>query len=144
MKVKLNISCDADKALRRLEGMSLRATNFKPLFWYARRELQRANAENFALGGLPSGKKWAERTRPYAWPLMIRTGKLMESLTNLFGPPNEVDRMDAVFGTKVEYAKFHQYGTTRMPSRKIVFEPRGFARDLATKAADYVVNARVP
>jgi len=144
VKVKIDIDCDADDVIRRLEGMKLRATNFKPLFWYARLELQRANAENFGAGGLPTGSKWEPRTRPYPWPLMIRTGKLMDSLLSLFGPPNNIDNTNAQFGTSVEYAKFHQYGTTKMPKRKIVFEPRGFARDLAEKAASYVANARVP
>ena len=143
MKVKINIECDNDAAMRRLEGMKLRSTNFKPLLWYARQVLQTANASNFTTGGLPSGSKWEPRTRPYPWPLMIRTGKLMSSLTNLFGPPNNVENTSATFGTNVEYAKFHQYGTTKMPKRKILFEPRGFASDLGRKASDYVVNARI-
>lgn len=143
MRAKINIECDNDAAMRRLEGMKLRSTNFKPLFWYARQVLQTANSANFTTGGLPSGSKWEPRTRPYPWPLMIRTGKLMSSLTNLFGPPNNVDNTSAKFGTNVEYAKFHQYGTTKMPKRKILFEPRGFASDLGRKAADYVVNARI-
>jgi phage gpG-like protein len=68
----------------------------------------------------------------------------MRSLTNLFGPPNDIDATSARFGTKVEYAKFHQYGTTKMPARKIIFEPRGFANDLASKAASYVANGATP
>lgn len=68
----------------------------------------------------------------------------MRSLTNLFGPPNDIDATSATFGTRVEYAKFHQYGTKYMPARKIVFEPRGFANDLASKAATYVANGVGP
>ncbi len=64
----------------------------------------------------------------------------MRSLTALFGPPNNVSGTEATFGTKVEYAKFHQYGTSKMPARKIVFEPVGFANDLAQKAARYVAR----
>jgi len=46
-------------------------------------------------------------------------------------------------GTKVEYAKFHQYGTTKMPKRKIIFEPAGFAEKYANDAADWVVDGQV-
>lgn len=144
MKVRVNIECDAEKAIFRLEKMALRSRQFRPLFWYARTELARANAANFGTGGLPTGNKWEPRSKPYPWPLMRRTGTLMGSLTSLFGPPNNIEDMSAEFGTEVEYAKFHQYGTSKMPARKIVFEPRGFASDLASKAAAYVANGVAP
>lgn len=144
MRVEVDIDCDAEKAIFRLEKMALRTQNFRPLFWYARAELAKANAANFTAHGLPSGGRWEPRSKPYPWPIMRRTGSLMSSLTSLFGAPNEVNNTSATFGTNVEYAKFHQYGTTKMPARKIVFEPRGFARDLASKAAAYVANAVSP
>lgn len=140
--IRVDIDCDAGDAIRMLTAMELRAKAFQPIFEYARLQLQLANSENFALGGLPSGSKWKPRTQPYPWPLMKRTGTLMASLTSLFGPPNKIDATDATFGTTVEYAKFHQYGTTKMPKRKIVFEPRGFASDLGEKAAKYVAEGR--
>jgi len=144
MRVRVDIDCNAEKAIQRLENMELRSRQFRPLFWYARAQLALANYSNFTAGGLPSGRRWEPRTKPYAWPLMRQTGSLMSSLTSLFGPPNDIDDMHAEFGTNVEYAKFHQYGTTKMPARKIVFEPRGFARDLANKAAAYVANGVAP
>jgi phage gpG-like protein len=49
----------------------------------------------------------------------------------------------ATFGTDVEYAKFHQYGTTNMAKRQIIFEPTGFGERLAIIAADYVSDGRV-
>lgn len=143
MKVQIEIDCDNKDALRRLSMMEMRASGFEPIFRYAKARLQLANAENFGTGGLPVGG-WQPRRESKPWPLMIRSGSLMKSLTGLFGPPNDIGAKSATFGTKVEYAKFHQYGTTRMPSRKIVFEPRGFASDLASKAAAYVANGVMP
>jgi phage gpG-like protein len=55
---------------------------------------------------------------------------------------NKIEKLSATFGTDVEYAKFHQYGTTKMPARKIVFEPAGFKRELNEKMVDYVVNGK--
>lgn len=140
--IRVDIDCDADDAIKSLTAMEARAKAFQPVFEYARLQLQKANAENFALGGLPSGSKWKPRSQEYPWPLMQRTGKLLASLISLFGDPNKIEATEAHFGTKVEYAKFHQYGTTKMPKRQIVFEPRGFASDLAEKAAKYVAEGR--
>ena len=143
--VKVEIECDAKKALERLSLMSARSMNVKPVLYYARGQLMKSNAENFAAGGLPAANgQGMPRSRPQPWPLMIRTGKLLASLNSLFGPPNRIDMMEAEFGTRVEYAKFHQYGTNRMPARKIVFEPAGFARDIASKAASFVANGLEP
>jgi phage gpG-like protein len=72
---------------------------------------------------------------------MQQTGKLFRDLTSLNGAPNEINPTNATFGTKIEYAKFHQYGTTRMAKRQIVFEPPMFARELADKAAKHIVGS---
>jgi phage gpG-like protein len=142
LSVDIDIDVDMKEALLRLNTMKLRSKNFTPLFMYAKKMLELANAENFATGGLPVGG-WAPRRDNKSYthpPLAGPTGKLMRSLTSLFGPPNVITPTFANFGTNVEYAKFHQYGTTKMPARKIIFEPRGFSEDLSRKAANYIVN----
>ena len=100
--VRVDIECDAKKALERLASMSARSTNVKPVLYYAQTQLMKANAENFAAGGLPAANgPWRPRTRPQPWPLMVRTGKLLSSLNSLFGPPNRVEMMEAEVGTRV-------------------------------------------
>lgn len=143
MSIKLNIDVDISEAMRDLEAMSLRATNFRPVFWYARAELELANAANFTAHGLPSGG-WAPRTQAYAWPIMRRTGALFSSLTSLRGAPNDIGRTQAIFGTNVEYAQFHQNGTFKLPKRLVVFEPVGFAERVARVAGDYVAHGVLP
>jgi phage gpG-like protein len=59
-------------------------------------------------------------------------------LGNLRGAPNEINRTQANFGTNVKYAKFHQYGTTKMPKREIVFVPDIMRKKFADYARDYV------
>jgi phage gpG-like protein len=51
---------------------------------------------------------------------------------------NVISKDTATFGTNVEYAKFHQYGTTKMPARKIVFTPREFPRELGINMVKYI------
>lgn len=135
-----------------LTAAFLRSKNFAPLFVKAKAEISAMNTANFALGGLPSGG-WAPLDAGYgAWkatrfpgmPPMVKTGKLLASMTG-----NSPDSLFSVtptsmsIGTKVEYAKFHQYGTTKMPKRKLVFEPAGFAEKYANDAADWVVDGQV-
>jgi phage gpG-like protein len=52
---------------------------------------------------------------------------------------NVIEKDTATFGTNVEYAKFHQYGTTKMAKRKIVFTPREFPRELGINMVKYMV-----
>jgi phage gpG-like protein len=145
MSVDIDIEVDLGDAMRRLESMKLRATNFRPVFWYARAELEKANAANFTANGLPVGG-WAPRDTGtiYGWPMLRKSGQLFSSLINLRGAPNDIGRTQAIFGTNVEYAKFHQMGTRHMPKRQIVYEPFGFATRLANVAADYVADGVVP
>ena len=144
----IKITVDAKKAIARMVVMKKRANDMRPVLWRAKQWLRFANEENFRQAGLPSGG-WSPLDPQYsAWKnlrepgagTMIRTGRLFRSLTSLDAPPNKIDIMEATFGTKVEYAKFHQYGTTRMPKRKVVYEPLGFASRFGEVAATYVCH----
>ena len=147
--VSIHVRIDADKAERFLKGMSKRSSNLKPVFDWAQRELEKANAENFTASGLPSGG-WAPLSASYsAWklshfpgdPIMVRgNGKLFRSLADLNNSARVVNDMSAEFGTTVEYARFHQYGTTKMPARKLVFEPVGFSQELGRQIEQHIIN----
>jgi len=148
MNTKLVIKVDAVKAILRLRMMKKRANDMRPVLWRAKQWLRFANEENFRQAGLPSGgwspldsqyAMWKRRNEPGA-PTMVRTGRLFQSLASLDGSPNRIDIMEATFGTKVEYAKFHQYGTSKMPKRKVVYEPVGFAHRFGEVAARYVAH----
>jgi phage gpG-like protein len=138
--VRVRVDADVSKAVQRLTAMDLRSKNFKPVYEEAKDYLEKANAANFAAGGLPSGG-WQPRDRSYGWPIMKRTGRLFNSLTNLRGAPNTITPTGAqIFGTNVEYAKFHQYGTEKMPKRQIIFNPTGFSKLMGEKAARWVAR----
>lgn len=150
MTVEVRVRVFADSAIKYLRGMEKRAKDFRPVLRWAKRELEKANEKNFSASGLPVGG-WAPLDARYAqWkstnfpgrPIMEASGRLRDSLTRLDGPVNKIRLMSAEFGTDVEYAKFHQYGTTRMAKRQIVYEPRGFARTLAEHTGEYLVYGR--
>ena len=132
--------------------MFRRAEDFRPIFRWARDELERSNRQNFATSGTASGRPWSPLDTEYSrWklanagpkPLLVFDGTLRRSLTSLRGRPNEIDKKKAVFGTDIEYAKFHQFGTRKMPQRKIVFVPPFFAEEMAARIANYVVNGEL-
>ena len=133
----------------RLEAMDSAAKDFRIVFEWARRELAKANAANFTASGLPVGgwsplkpkyASWKARNFPGA-PIMVQGGALRRDLSTLRGPANDIRKTSAKFGTSIEYAKFHQYGTTRMAKRQIVFEPPLFSKQLAQKAKRHIVDA---
>lgn len=143
MPIDIDIDIDMADTMDMLQDMSRRAADFRPVFRYARQELQKANTANFIASGLPVGG-WAPRSQPYAWPIMRKSGQLFRSLTSLRGSPNDIGRTTAIFGTNVEYAKYHQRGTWKMPKRLVVFEPPLFAKRLGVVAAEYVAEGLVP
>lgn len=140
--IDISVDIDTLRVQERLALMQVRALDFRPVFERARLELQRANAANFATGGLPVGG-WRPREEPRGWPLLRRTGKLFQSLVNLRGPDNIVTPKNATFGTDVEYAKFHQYGTEHMAKRQILFNPRTFSYKTASNAAAWVARGEI-
>ena len=129
-----------------------RADDFKPVFRWAHRELMRANAANFMSEGAASGRPWKALDGKYArWklenfgprPILILSGSLQSSLTNLRGYPNEIDKKSAVFGTDIPYAKYHQTGTSRMPQREVVYVPPLFAQAIGLRIANHIVYGKL-
>jgi len=151
VSVHIKIHVNASLAIIKMEQMIERSRDFKPVFRWAKRELGLMNGANFAQGGLPVGG-WAPLDPQYAeWksrnfpgrPDMVLSKKLFNSLRNLNGPANRINDTTAEFGTHVEYAKFHQYGTNKMPKRQLVYEPAGFASQLALITGKYVVDGTI-
>jgi phage gpG-like protein len=148
-RITIEVEVKADDVIELLENMKDRADDMRPVFRWAKGQLELANAANFMANGLPSGKPWAPLDKDYGtWKsarfpgrgTMVQTGNLFRSLINMNDSAvNVIEKDTATFGTNVEYAKFHQYGTTKMPARKIVFTPREFPRELGINMVKYMV-----
>jgi phage gpG-like protein len=147
-KITIEVEVKADDVLELLEDIKDRTDDMRPVFRWAKAQLELANAANFMTNGLPSGKPWAPLDKDYGtWKsarfpgrgTMVQTGNLFRSLINMNDSAvNVIDKDTATFGTNVEYAKFHQYGTTKMPARKIVFTPREFPREIGITMVKYI------
>lgn len=137
--IKVRIDVDISEAMNKMEEMKARSLNFTPALIKARKRLEAYNEENFSTGGLPVGG-WRPRKDDGNWPLMDKSGKLKKSLTSLVGPANIIAATSAQFGTSVKYAEYHQNGTFSMTARRIVFEPRGFAKEVGNDAAEHITG----
>lgn len=134
----------------RLKDIKERQKNLEPVLRKAGLSLRKYMAENYTSQGLLVGG-WAPLNPKYAaWksihfpgaPPMVRTGALFDSVA-VVGP--EIDAHDtwATYSTNVQYAKFHQYGTTKMPKREILFAPEIWEKEIASSAKDYVLNGYI-
>jgi len=148
MTLEIKAEFDPDELKDEIRGIKERSKNFTHIFLRIKEDLRQHWAGNFTSNGLPVGG-WDPLDPEYAaWksshfpgPTMIRTGRLFRSLTQLDGNASDVGRREATFGTKIEYAKFHQYGTLKMPKRQLVYEPAGASLRWGEWAADYLAGS---
>lgn len=149
-RVIITIEIDEKDAEKMIKRIVKRSSDMRPVWRHAGKKLEASFSQNFLKGGALVAGKWAPLDANYAaWKKanfpgqkkMFLTGKLFKSISNLGdNSVTKVNRLSAQFGTDVEYAKFHQYGTTKMPARKIIFEPRGFTKDVAEKVKEHVLK----
>jgi phage gpG-like protein len=149
--VDLDVSFNIDELDDELKAIKRRSKNFRSPLEQVKEDLEKAWAGNFAANGLPVGG-WAPLDAEYgSWksahfpgaPPMVRSGKLFKSLASLRGAGSEIGARGASFGTDVEYAKFHQMGTTRMAKRQILFEPVGAAQRWSEAMADHMAGKKI-
>jgi phage gpG-like protein len=146
----MTFTFDTSEAVEYFTKMAFRMVAYEPVFEKLKIKVRTGNAFNFAVQGSLYGG-WTPLA-PYTVqdrikhgfggpaPILVRDGSLMDSLTTLDGPPNVIGPESATFGTDISYAKFHQYGTHRMPKREIMPDPMA----LAPFAARLVLNQIVP
>ena len=149
----LNLRTDEDgldDVKDKLKAMKHRMKNHEPAFAEAGISLRKYNSLNYTSQGLLACG-WAPLSPKYAaWkathfpgaPTLVRTGALFTSVA-IVGP--EIDAHDtwATYSINGEIAKFHQYGTTKMPKREILIAPEIWIKELAEEIQDYVVEGLV-
>ena len=109
-------------------------------------DLAEQNAEMFSGQHDANGNAWAQllpttvkhKTQSQ---ILVETGALRESLVSVGAPGNisEVTATGVLFGTNIEYAMFHQTGTSHMPARP----PMGISEKTLDKLCDRIANATV-
>ena len=111
---------------------------------------------DFAINMLTEGGRYApwpeladstikEKARKYPGaPMEWRTGMLADSLADEGAPGNitEIHAMSAIFGTRIPYAGFQHFGTSRgLPARKLVGVSRYAEEKIVAAMGDYIRNS---
>lgn len=159
MSVKIkSVQVDTSALNKRFTAMSRRAADFGPVFRWATQQLAAEHSKLFATNGAVGGSSpWrplADST--VAWKLangygdkgiLVRDGTLKSSLTDMNsmrGAVRDTTATSLTFGTEVEYARYHFYGTRKMPARKFLFVPEYFSWRTASATGKYIVYGNIP
>lgn len=131
-----------------IEGMNGEAQNasFKEVFDHFLNTLEEKHRSGFESQQSPTGEAW----RPLAPStvkrkghdtILFETGKLKASLTGKAAEAiRESTAKDMTFGTSVEYAGFHQRGTSTIPQRVHVGASENSLKLLEDGIADFIVD----
>ena len=147
------ITVDTRELQKLIGQVNIRKRNFRPVWASAMKDLEQAHQRLFQTAGAPVGgwqpleanSFYSKRSRGYGNEgILIRTGTLEDSLSSARHSEGVRDMgpTSMEFGTKVEYAKFHQTGTRYMHEREVVYVPRTFASDTGNKAASWLIAGR--
>ncbi len=80
--------------------------------------MMNSTQSNFQAGG--RDPQWPERKRSYPWPILNKTGKMKNQSLSELRVWLQQGRLNILNVYSTFYAKYHQYGTTRLPVRKFV------------------------
>jgi len=148
VKIKIKVR-NLDNVKDNLKNIKRRMKDLRPVWPRAHASLKDYMIENFTAQGLPSGGwrpldaeygAWKMRHYPGA-PILVKGGGLFAKI--LQGPDLDGRPSGASFVFSGEVAKFHQYGTTKMPARKILFSPEVWEKQVAQMIEEYIVDGKV-
>lgn len=113
--MKINISIEGvQRVERRLNNIHSAVKDFKkPLDEVLTDWNQKFDANYPARGGTLE-QPWPPRRRFYAWPILQKTGRMRKSYKKT------VKTKEGTIENKTSYAKYHQFGTTYLPIRRLI------------------------
>lgn len=89
--------------------------------------------QNFKEKGKRLEAPWPARKRSYPHPLMLKSRTLQKGFKK-----ESVTNKKAVITNPVEYAKYHQFGTSKLPVRKIVGFSKAIKAVIVGKFTKYI------
>lgn len=103
--------------------------------------VQAGIALNFQMTQSPDGVAWPPRKSGGDWPLLIKTGEMFASVVEE-GPGGSVEVTDSglTLATDVDYAIFHENGTSRMAARPFMGLGQEALSELDEALADAILD----
>jgi len=115
MANSFDISIQGNVELKiKLSKIAKSVKDLTPAFVAMRPLIIKEFKQNFDTAGSTLGKKWAPRKRSYPWPILRKSGKLKATWSD------NIQSLSMVISNPVKYAKYHHFGTFRLPVRAIV------------------------
>lgn len=148
VRIKIKIY-GLDEIKDNLKNIDKRMKDLRPVWPKANNSLKGYLVANFTAQGLPSGG-WAPLDAEYgSWkirnfpgmPMLVKEGGLFSRIAQ--GPDLDGNKRNATFSFGGQIAKFHQYGTTHMPARQIIFTPERWVKDVAEMITEYIVEGKI-
>ena len=152
MGVRVTFDFHGDTQLDRvIDRMADRVDDASPAFEAMADRFAAAEQAQFASQGGFGGGGWAPLSPAYAaWkasrgggPILVLTGALKGSLTSRPFGVETISNKQAVFGTAVAYAGYHQSGTSKMPARPPVKLPESERREWMKIMQRFIVTGAV-
>lgn len=116
-------------------------------FLAADRILCEGYEENFYNQVDDSGSYWPPRKDSLPHPLLIKTGLMFKAATDAASPGHLTDiqggdtLISGISGSIVPYAIYHHIGTSRMPSRRVIYASENTLHRIEEAFADAVEKA---
>jgi phage gpG-like protein len=85
-----------------------------------------AQEQNFMRASNASDTPWPPRKRNYAWPILRKTRRMLKAASQRNAPGNIQRTIGrqlqlGIRDSDVPYAKYHQFGTSRLPTRQFFY-----------------------
>lgn len=98
-------------------------------------------AENFDQARSPDGTAWPPRKHLYPHPILVKSTAMKRSVTEEGGEGYAlVDETSLTVGSDVEYAAFHEFGTSKLPERSFMGVSEERLKDLDDVVADGILD----
>jgi phage virion morphogenesis protein len=85
-----------------------------------------AQEQNFTRAADHNNTPWPPRKRSYPWPILRKTRRMLKAASQRNAPGNIQRNIGrtlelGIQNSAVPYAKFHQFGTSRLPTRRFFY-----------------------
>lgn len=136
--------------------MLTRSQDLSPVFEAGDSWFRAEMAKQFETQGayLQGGTEWAPLSVEYAkrkppppapFGILYRSGDLYRSLANEGGKHIKlIAPQEAAYGSSVEYGRYHQSGTEKMPQRKIIIVLNRLRQAFRQASLTYIMTGRSP
>lgn len=117
--IDLNIQFDNQNVTRRLTKLQADLGNLKEALLKSKDFVLRETDKQFDTKGSNLGTAWKERTKPYSWPILQKTGKMRRAFT--YKPLSPKTGVTMYNKLENSYFKYHQSSQARrkLPRRQM-------------------------